>query len=228
MGGVTTTSGERDYGRDYGRLAAWTLLVGSLSAIAYAERATGGKPENDVLYKYSTAAASLVGYALILGFTLLIARGRRELLALRAPARWRRALGLSIAVLVGVVIVGGWLDSFLHAGEEQGLTPPGWDGSRAAQYAANFVVISIVAPFCEELLFRGLGYSLLAFLSPWPAITFVGLSFGLVHGLVAGLPILAGFGMALAWVRWKTDSVIPGMIAHGLFNAIALIAAVTV
>jgi hypothetical protein len=29
-------------------------------------------------------------------------------------------------------------------------------------------------------------------------------------------------------VRWKTDSVVPGMIAHGLFNAIALIAAVTV
>lgn len=214
--------------RLYGRLAGWALLVGSLSAIAYAERAAGDKPANDVLYKYSTAGSSLVGYALILGFTLLIAQGHRELLALRQPAHWGRALGLAIAVLAGVVVVGGVLDSFLHAGEEQGLTPPGWDGSRAGQYVANFVVIAIVAPFCEELLFRGLGYSLLAFLTPWPAITFVGLSFGLVHGLIAGLPILAGFGMALAWLRWKTDSVVPGMIAHGLFNAIALIAAVTV
>jgi membrane protease YdiL (CAAX protease family) len=214
--------------KDGGRLAAWILLVAALSAIAYAERAAGGKPENDVLYKYSTAADSLLGYALILGFTLLIANRRWELLALRAPARWRRALGLCLTVVIGVVVVGGWLDSFLHAGEEQGLTPPGWDGSRAGQYAANFVVIAVVAPFCEELLFRGVGYSLLAFLSPWPAITFVGLAFGLVHGLVAGLPILAGFGMALAWLRWKTDSVVPGMITHGLFNAIALIAAVTV
>jgi membrane protease YdiL (CAAX protease family) len=214
--------------KDAGRLAGWIALVGTLTAIAYAERATGGKPESDVLYKYSTAASSLFGYALILGFTLLIANRRWELLALRAPARWGRALGIAIGVVVAVVIVGGWLDSFLHAGEEQGLTPPGWDGSRAGQYAANFVVIAVVAPFCEELLFRGVGYSLLAFLSPWPAITFVGLAFGLVHGLVAGLPILAGFGMALAWVRWKTDSVVPGMIAHGLFNAIALIAAVAI
>jgi hypothetical protein len=214
--------------KDARRLGAWVALVGTLTAIAYAERAAGGKPASDTLYKYSTAWASLFGYAIILGFTLLIARGRWELFALRAPARWGRAVGLALGVVVVVIIVGGWLDTFLHAGEEQGLTPPGWDGSRAGQYAANFVVIAVVAPFCEELLFRGVGYSLLAFLSPWPTITFVGLAFGLVHGLVDGLPILAGFGMALAWVRWKTDSVVPGMIAHGLFNAIALIAAVTV
>jgi membrane protease YdiL (CAAX protease family) len=214
--------------KDAGRLGAWIALVGTLSAIAYAERATGGKPDSDILYRYSTAAESLFGYALILGFTLLIANRRRELLALRAPARWGRAVGLALGVVAVVIVVGGWLDSFLHAGEEQGLTPPGWDGGRAGQYAANFVVIAVVAPFCEELLFRGVGYSLLAFLSPWPAITFVGLAFGLVHGLVAGLPILAGFGMALAWVRWKTDSVLPGMVAHGLFNAIALISAVTI
>ena len=213
--------------RDAGRLTAWLALVAGLTAIAYAERASGGKPENDILYKYSTAVDGVFGYALILGFTLLIANRRWDLLALRAPQRWGRALVLALAVLVGVLVVGGWLDSILHAGEEQGLTPPGWDGSRAAQYAANFVVIAVVAPFCEELLFRGVGYSLLEFLTPWPTITFVGLAFGLVHGLVAGLPILAGFGMALAWLRWKTDSVVPGMLVHGVFNSIALIAAVT-
>jgi membrane protease YdiL (CAAX protease family) len=213
--------------RDPARLASWIALVAALTAIAYAERASGGKPENDILYKYSTAVDGVFGYAVILGLTLLIAYNHWDLLALRAPRRWGRAIGLLLLVLVVVLVVGGWLDSFLHAGKEQGLTPPGWDSSHAGQYAANFVVIAVVAPFCEELLFRGVGYSLLeAYLTPWPAITFVGLAFGLVHGLVAGLPILAGFGMALAWLRWKTDSVVPGMITHGIFNAIALIAAV--
>jgi membrane protease YdiL (CAAX protease family) len=212
--------------RDAGRLAVWIAFVGSLTLIAYAERATAGKPDDEILYKYSTAVDGVLGYVVILALTLLIAYGRWDLLALRRPQRWGRALGLAVFVLFAVLVVGGWLDSVLHAGKEQGLTPPGWDGSRAGQYAANFVVIAVVAPFCEELLFRGLGYSLLEFLTPWPAITFVGLAFGLVHGLVAGLPILAGFGMALAWLRWKTNSVVPGMIVHAAFNAVALIAAV--
>jgi membrane protease YdiL (CAAX protease family) len=42
------------------------------------------------------------------------------------------------------------------------------------------------------------------------------------------LPIIAAFGCALAWIRGRTDSVIPGMILHGLFNLVALVAAVTI
>jgi membrane protease YdiL (CAAX protease family) len=32
--------------------------------------------------------------------------------------------------------------------------------------------------------------------------------------------------MALAWLRDRTDSVYPGMVVHGLFNGVALAAAV--
>ena len=39
--------------------------------------------------------------------------------------------------------------------------------------------------------------------------------------------MLAAFGMLLTWLRSETDSVIPGMIVHSLFNSIALVAAVT-
>ena len=34
------------------------------------------------------------------------------------------------------------------------------------------------------------------------------------------------FGIALAWLRDRTDSAVPGMFVHGLFNAAALIAIV--
>jgi uncharacterized protein len=88
------------------------------------------------------------------------------------------------------------------------------------------VLFALVAPFVEELTFRGLGQSLLAFLGRWPSIVLVGLSFGLAHGLIEALLVLVPFGMALAWVRDRTDSVYPGMVVHGLFNGIALAAAV--
>ena len=83
-------------------------------------------------------------------------------------------------------------------------------------------------PFVEELTFRGLGYGLLERFGRWPAIIAVGLLFGLAHGLVVSLPILAVFGGALAWIRSQTRSVVPGMVLHGTFNLIALVAAVTV
>ena len=54
-----------------------------------------------------------------------------------------------------------------------------------------------------------------------------GLAFGLAHGLVLGLPVLTIFGITLGWLRWKTGSVYPGMVVHGIFNGAALLAAVT-
>jgi len=209
-----------------GRLAFWLLLVAVLATAAYAQRATEGRPERDLLYRYGTAIASAVGYAVMLGLTLLIALHRTELLALRRPRSWGRSLGQAIGLLFVVLVGGNILDHYLHAGREQGYTPPGWEPDKAKQYAANFVVVAIVAPFVEELLFRGVGYSLLEPLGRFPAIAAVGVTFAAVHGLLAGFVILALFGAVLAWLRSRTDSVIPGMLVHGSYNAVALILAV--
>ena len=47
--------------------------------------------------------------------------------------------------------------------------PKAWDSSRAAPFIANCAVVALVAPFVEELLFRGLGYGLLTqFVGPLP------------------------------------------------------------
>jgi membrane protease YdiL (CAAX protease family) len=209
------------------RLAFWLLLVAVLATSAYAQRAAEGRPERDLLYRYGTAIASAVGYAVMLGLTLLIALHRSDLLALRRPRSWGRSLGQAIGLLFVVLVGGNILDHYLHAGREQGYTPPGWEPDKAKQYAANFVVVAIVAPFVEELLFRGVGYSLLEPLGRFPAIAAVGVTFAAVHGLLAGFVILALFGAVLAWLRSRTDSVIPGMLVHGSYNAVALILAVT-
>jgi membrane protease YdiL (CAAX protease family) len=84
-------------------------------------------------------------------------------------------------------------------------------------------VIALIAPVVEELMFRGLGYSLLRPLGEVPAILWVGVAFGIYHGLLDALPILIAFGAALALVRARTNSVYPGMVVHALFNTITLV-----
>ena len=207
---------------------AWSVLVGLLAAVSYAGRLAGGDMPDDLLYLWSTFAGALVQYGIMLILILAIARGLdRPLLALEAPARRGRAVRLALVALVVIVAAAAALSPFLDAGDEQGLVPDGWDSSRAAPFLANAAVVVIVAPFVEELLYRGLGYGLLTpFLGPWPAILITGVAFGLAHGLVLGLPVLSIFGITLGWLRWQTGSVIPGMIVHAIFNAAALAAAV--
>jgi len=214
--------------RSTGRLMAWFALAGILAAIAYAGRLAGGELPDDVLYLWPTFVGALIQYGIMFVLILVIARGfNRPLLALEAPQRRLAAVGWAIVALVVILVATGILSQFLDAGDEQGLVPHGWDSARAAPFIANALVVSLVAPFVEELLYRGLGFGLLRqFVSPWPAIVITGLAFGLAHGLVLGLPVLSIFGITLGWLRWKTDSVYPGMCVHALFNAAALLAAV--
>jgi membrane protease YdiL (CAAX protease family) len=112
-------------------------------------------------------------------------------------------------------------------GKEKGLTPTHWEPAHAGAFAANLVLFAVIAPFVEELTFRGAGQSLLnVFVGRVPAILLVGLTFGLAHGLVEALLVLVPFGIALAVVRDRTDSTYPGMLVHGLFNGTALVLAV--
>lgn len=210
------------------KLFWWSFLVLALGAVQYAGRFTEGTPDRDVLYRYSTAVGALVVYSVIFLCVLAIAGRQRELLAFRRPNSWRTGLGLAFLVLVGVYIAIAVLDPLLHGAREQGLTPTGWQPDHAGAYIANFVVVAGVAPLVEESLYRGLGYSLLVRYGRFIAILVVGVAFAFNHGLVNAFLELALFGCALAWLRSRTDSTLPGMIVHATFNGIALVAAVTI
>ncbi len=212
--------------RQPGRLAAWCLLVSLLAAAAYAARFADAETPADLLYLWSTFVGAVIQYGVMFVLVLAIARGLdRGLLGLELPVRRKRAALLGLAALVVIVAAAAALSPFLDAGDEQGLVPQGWDSSRVAPFLANAAVVTIVAPLVEELLYRGLGLSLLAqFMAPWTAILISGVAFGLAHGLVLGLPVLTIFGITLGWLRLKTGSVYPGMIVHFLFNAAALAA----
>jgi membrane protease YdiL (CAAX protease family) len=218
--------------RSNARLAFWLLTVGVVAALGYATRLTtqgaNASQDRSVLYHWSTAAGGVFQFGIFLAIVLAISGGSRERLALRPPASWGRALGLAGAVFLVCFIGLGLLDKVFHGGQEQALTPDRWQPKHAAAFAANFVVIAVIAPIVEELLFRGIGFHLLRRFGDTSAILATGLAFGLYHGLVNALPILALFGIALAWLRARTRSVYPGMLVHAAFNSVALIVSVTI
>ena len=210
------------------RLGAWLGLVAAFIGLAYFGRATAGKPDQDVVYTYDFAIQGIVIYSAILAFLLGIARGlpKREAFAVRRPTSWGRAIAIAVGVLVAVYVLSGLTTLVGNPGREQGLTPTGWDGDRAAAFVASFVVIAVVAPIVEEATYRGLGFTLLQRFGQPVAIVAVGILFGLSHGLLIALPVLAAFGVGLAILRAQTESIVPGVLLHGAFNAIALLLSV--
>jgi membrane protease YdiL (CAAX protease family) len=202
----------------------------SFATLSYTLRFTSGKPPKDLLYKWSTVAGTLFQFAVIAAIIYGIAGlsgDRRGVFALRQPTSWRTAIRIGIGVGIGILILTIILTPLLEPGREQGVTPDTWQPEHAAAYIANGIVIVMVAPIVEELTFRGLGYSVLARYGRWVAIIGTGLAFALAHGLVDAFPLLAAFGFGLAYLRSRVDSVYPGMIVHGLFNAVALTVAVS-
>jgi membrane protease YdiL (CAAX protease family) len=209
------------------RLAGWLALVSLLILLAYVSRATEGKPDPQVLYRWSTAVGGVIQDGIILAVVLALAGLDRQLLGLRRPRSIPQSLRLLGGAIVLVYVFEITYSGLTHPGNEQGLTPSHWEPAHASAYIVNGVVICTVIPFAEELTYRGLGYSLLEPFGRWPAIVLVGVLFGLAHGLIVSLPVIAAFGMVLAWIRSVTRSVFPGMLLHSLFNLIALVAAVT-
>jgi membrane protease YdiL (CAAX protease family) len=220
-------------GLSRGKLVGWAILVSLLIGASYYARygVADDDDDSELLYSYATAAAGLFQYGLMLGFALLIARGTnlRDTFALRRPRSMGRAAWQVGAALVAIWALGAALSPLLNAGEEQGFVPDGWEPDKALAFAANAVVVALVGPVIEELLFRGLGYSLVdAFFGTAAAIVVTALAFAAAHGLLEGLPILFAFGVAVALLRRATASVYPGIVLHCLFNAAALAAGVTI
>jgi hypothetical protein len=213
--------------RSDARLVAWLSIVGLLALTNFIGNAESNPPK-DFVYLWSSAVSQAIYLVVLLAIVLAIAgRDRtRDVLALRRPRSWAKPLGLGLALIVAVYLFVALLSPLLNPGEDQGLTPSGWDSSRAPQFIANFIVIACLVPIVEELMFRGLGFSLLERYGEWVAILGVGVLFAAVHGIAAGLPVFTLFGSGLAFIRSRSNSVLPCIVVHGTFNGISLLLAV--
>ena len=177
-----------------------------------------------------TLAASMI--------VLLIQRRWPQLWSLARPpgfgfVRPARASFLLLAVVIGLAapIVGGWLTQWLAHGHPvtQDIRQLGESTPLDWRIALVLVVVTL-GPLVEELLFRGVLLS--ALLQRWGstvAILLSSLVFALAHlpGLgwqLFALPDLLLLALALAWLRLRSGSIWPSVIAHGTNNLLAVAA----
>jgi membrane protease YdiL (CAAX protease family) len=85
----------------------------------------------------------------------------------------------------------------------------------------------IIAPFCEEIFFRGFLFAgLLRGMSLVPAVVVATALFTLAHADIGSAVPLFAIGLMLAVIRWRTGSVWPGMALHILNNSLAAVAVI--
>jgi membrane protease YdiL (CAAX protease family) len=142
------------------------------------------------------------------------------------PARWRSAVGWMLLTWLGFLTFSAVWVSALGIHDRQDVPDElGADQSTLALVAVT-VLVTVMAPICEELFFRGYFFRTLRnWRGPWVAAVLTGLVFGAVHAF--GSPIgflvpLAVFGFGLCLLYWRTDSILPCMALHALNNSLAL------
>ena len=166
-------------------------------------------------------------------------RGTRHLWAdLGVRFRWVDLWGIAIG-LGGQIVIALLYAPFQHDirdfnGPSQKLT----GGAHGAGFLVVALATVLLAPFMEELFFRGLLFKSLARLftpsGAGPtrargagivvAVIVDGLLFGLAHGEWVQLAGLALFGVALAAISYRTGRLGMNMVSHASFNLVAILA----
>lgn len=98
--------------------------------------------------------------------------------------------------------------------------------SRPAQLVVSLVVLAGLAPIVEELAFRGLLYGWLA--GRWgPGVAWFvsSVAFAAAHAELAHAVLVLPLGLLFGWLRWRTGSLWPSLVAHIANNGLAVSAA---
>jgi membrane protease YdiL (CAAX protease family) len=83
-----------------------------------------------------------------------------------------------------------------------------------------YLTIGVIAPICEEALFRGFLYPSLRRVMNVPLAMLLSASlFSLAHLDVGAMLPLFALGCVFAFVVEKTKSIVPSIVAHGLWNS---------
>jgi uncharacterized protein len=144
---------------------------------------------------------------------------------LRRPGDgWRRAIGLVLALLLSFIVLSAIWGALVEPEKEKLLESLG-SNEGTALLLLSAALTCVVAPICEEFLFRGYIFTALRnWRGTLPAALFTGLVFGSVHyGSAPALDLVPlgvlGFGLCLLY-RY-TGSLYPCIVAHSLNNCLA-------
>jgi hypothetical protein len=140
--------------------------------------------------------------------------------------RWYvRAAGIAILLLPVVALVNAAIPSLTDEPFQNpqlyAVAPNGFSWTNLIVMLA---MAGVVAPFSEEVAFRGLLFPWLrdrwGF---WPGAIVSSLAFSVLHGVPVLIPALVVIGVVLSFVYQRSGSLWPAIVAHGVFNGIMVI-----
>lgn len=195
------------------------LVVSSLSAPASPER--------------ELAASDLVmniGFQIFIAGTVLVYMMRRttaaDWLGLRWPA-WPKVFFIAPASVMGMWQIFGvlqacgymqWMESLGAETMQESVKLLQTTEDPAVLWLMALAAV-LVAPLCEELLFRGYLYPVAKkFTGPWLAACSSALFFAAAHGNLSAMLPLFLFGLLLVWIYEKTGSLWAPIAVHFCFN----------
>lgn len=89
----------------------------------------------------------------------------------------------------------------------------------------GYLVVGLLAPLVEEMVFRGAVLrSLLRWKeNPWIGIVISAVLFAVIHMNPAQMPHAFLIGLLLGWLYYRTDSIVPGVVYHWVNNTVAYV-----
>lgn len=130
------------------------------------------------------------------------------------------------------IVLGTLATAALSVGVSQfGLEPQGMKEAmeiarEPALFAASLAALAGLAPLVEELVFRGLLYGWLA--GRWGTVIawiVSSLAFAAAHVELAHVILVLPLGLWFGWLRRRTGSLWPSLVAHMVNNGLAVVAA---
>ena len=202
---------------DSRRLPGWSMLIFLIAAPVIGVIVFWRLPARSNLLVltafFGTCLVALLVAVLPLG------RGAPAALGLR-PVGWRPVV---------FAVLGTTLLSF--AVSQLGPQPEGvrqvTEGLQGTRALLTLGVLGLLAPLAEELVFRGMLYGWLA--GRWNnlvAFVLSSLAFAAAHTEPLHILMVLPLGFWFGWLRWRTGSLVPTIVAHMINNTIAVSAAV--
>jgi uncharacterized protein len=203
--------------KDYRPIPGWSLILFFVALAAIGFVVLRFVPLHDML--------PLLGAFFAIGFLAMVVAvaplGRAAIPALGLrPANWKYVVFGALGTMALSVAV-----------SQIGLQPEGMkqvlDIVRDLhQLALSLLLLAVLAPLVEELVFRGLLYGWLA--GRWGKnVGWIvsSLAFAAAHTEPAHIILVFPLGLLFGWLRQRTDSLLPSLVAHIANNSLALVAA---
>jgi membrane protease YdiL (CAAX protease family) len=203
--------------KEYRPIPGWSLLLFGAALLAIGFVVLQFLPNREML----TILGAFFAIGLLSVIVAVAPLGRAAIPALGLrPANWRYIVFGALGTMVLSVAV-----------SQVGLQPEGmkqvFDVVReVGQLAKSLLLLAVLAPLVEELVFRGLLYGWLA--GRWgKTVGWIvsSLAFAAAHTEPAHIILVLPLGLLFGWLRQRTDSLLPSLVAHIANNSLALIAA---